>query len=88
LSDEFEEYSNIVEKIEVHVRKLEGLKLRASSLESKIGMTSDIIDIQDITSRINRVQDLIDLIEIEVDKLEMRVSSIEHVGFRLRTGGQ
>jgi hypothetical protein len=40
-----------------------------------------------IMKRINAVQNLVDQIEIEIDKLEMRVSAIEHMGFRFRTGG-
>jgi cell division protein FtsB len=87
LGDEFEDYSKIVRQLKAHVRDLEKIQERASSLEAKVGKSSDSLDVQDIISRINRVQDLVDRIEIEVDKLEMRVSSIEHVGFRLRTGG-
>ena len=32
-----------------------------------------------IMKRINAVQNLVDQIEIEIDKLEMRVSAIEHI---------
>ena len=41
-----------------------------------------------VMKRLSVVQNLIDQIEIEIDKLEMRVSAIEHIGFRLRTGGR
>ncbi|MFW9768935.1 MAG: hypothetical protein ACFFF9_06365 [Candidatus Thorarchaeota archaeon] len=83
-----DDYSEMIRKLETQVRELEMIQQRASSLEAMIEMSSDSLDLQDIISRINRVQDLVDNIEIEVDKLEMGVSSIEHVGFRLRTGGQ
>ncbi|MFW9805344.1 MAG: hypothetical protein ACFFFK_01285 [Candidatus Thorarchaeota archaeon] len=46
-----------------------------------------ISSVAQILKRLNSVQELIDQIEIEIDKLEMRVSAIEHVGFRLRTSG-
>ena len=48
---------------------------------------NNIGSVAQILKRLNSVQELIDQIEIEIDKLEMRVSAIEHVGFRLRTSG-
>ncbi|MHA3963582.1 MAG: hypothetical protein AM325_008570 [Candidatus Thorarchaeota archaeon SMTZ1-45] len=40
-----------------------------------------------ILKRINNIQNLVDQIEIEIDNLEMRISAIEHMSFRLRTDG-
>ena len=88
MGDASDDFSAILKKLEDYIRAIEKIQKRASSLESRIELETQPLDIQDITSRINRVQDLVDRIEIEVDNLEMRVSSIEHVGFRLRTGGR
>jgi hypothetical protein len=73
------------------VRDIEALEERIAALEE----TSDSQSLDTgnesptrIMKRLNAVQALVDQIEIEIDKLEMRVSAIEHVGFRLRTSGQ
>jgi len=88
MGDADDDFSAILKKLEDYIQAIEKIQKRASTLESRIELEAHPLDIQDITSRINRVQDLVDRIEIEVDNLEMRVSSIEHVGFRLRTGGR
>jgi len=87
VKDELEDFSKIVKILKSHILALEKIQDRTSSLESEI-TGSGTLNIQDILSRINAVQDIVDRIEIEVDNLEMRVSSIEHVGFRLRTSGR
>ena len=86
MKDEFEDFSIIVQALEEQIRSLETIHRRASILENQIVPDSGL-PLQDISSRINAVQNLVDRIEIEVDKLEMRVSAIEHMGFRFRTGG-
>ncbi|MHA1942957.1 MAG: hypothetical protein ACW96M_01040 [Candidatus Thorarchaeota archaeon] len=87
MNDEFEDVSKIISALEEQVQTLETIHHRASSLEDIIGRDSEGFSLQDILSRINAVQNLVDRIEIEVDNLEMRVSAIEHMGFRVRTGG-
>ncbi|MHA2024749.1 MAG: hypothetical protein ACW98U_02515 [Candidatus Thorarchaeota archaeon] len=88
MKDELEDFSKIVRILETHILALENIQRRATSIEDEIAHSSGRLNIHDILSRINAVQDLVDRIEIEVDNLEMRVSSIEHVGFRLRTSGR
>lgn len=88
MKDEIENFSKTVRALESHIATLEKIHLRASSLEDKVTHDSGEINIQDVLSRVNTVQNLLDQIEIQVDNLEMRVSAIEHMGFRLRTGGQ
>jgi prefoldin subunit 5 len=87
LKDEFEDLSEIVQNLKAHVAALENIHHRASALEAKGEHGSGSFNLQDILTRINAVQDLVDRIEIELDNLEMRVSSIEHMGFRIKTGG-
>ncbi len=87
MKNELEEFSKIILALEKQVRSLETLHRRASSLEDQFTKNSGGYNFQDVTSRINAVQNLVDQIEIEVDNLEMRVSSIEYMGFRFRTGG-
>ena len=72
-------------------REIRALEKKLKSLEEKSIQSSNLDgpnSPSQILKRINTVQNLIDQIEIEIDKLEMRVSAIEHMGFRLRTGGQ
>ena len=74
-------------------REIRTLEKKLKSLEEESMQSSDLESHADsnpsqILKRINTVQNLIDEIEIEIDKLEMRVSAIEHMGFRLRTGSQ
>ena len=88
MKEELDDFSKIVRKLEAHILALENIQHRASSLEDAIAHGPGGLSIQDILSRINAVQDLVDRIEIEGDNLEMRVSSVEHVGFRLRTSGR
>lgn len=81
LSDELR---SLIKKIE----ELEEIYHQASELhgnldEGSVGHWSP----SEILKRINAIQSLVDQIEIEIDKLEMRVSAIEHTGFRLRTEG-
>lgn len=64
-------------------KKLQVLEELSANLEN-----TDSESLSQILKRINAVQNVVDQIEIEIDKLEMRVSAIEHMGFRLRTGGQ
>lgn len=73
------------------IKGLGELEERIADLEriSKSHLPNNHIgSVAEVLKRLNSVQDLIDQIEIEIDKLEMRVSAIEHVGFRLRTSGQ
>ena len=74
-------------------QEIRALEKKLQALEELSGITtnlenSDSDSLSQILKRINAVQNLVDQIEIEIDKLEMRVSAIEHMGFRLRTGGQ
>lgn len=87
MKNELEEFSIIIQALERQIRALETIHRRASILENQIAPDSGGLPLQEISSRINAVQNLVDRIEIEVDNLEMRVSAIEHMGFRLRTGG-
>jgi len=87
MKDELIDLSKITWALEEQVLSLETIHRRASSLEHQIGQESGEFNLQEILSRISTVQNLVDSIEIEVDNLEMRVSAIEHMGFRLRTGG-
>jgi hypothetical protein len=87
MKDELEDFSIIIQALEEQIRSLETIHRRASILEHQIVPDSGGLPLQDISSRINAVQNLVDRIEIEVDNLEMRVSAIEHMGFRFRTGG-
>ena len=87
MKNELEDFSIIIQALERQIRALETIHRRASILENQIAPDSGGLPLQDISSRINAVQNLVDRIEIEVDNLEMRVSVIEHMGFRFRTGG-
>lgn len=87
MKDELEDFSIIIRALEQQIRSLETIHRRASIIENQIAQDSGRLPLQDISSRINAVQNLLDRIEIEVDSLEMRVSAIEHMGFRFRTGG-
>ncbi|MFW9927535.1 MAG: hypothetical protein ACFFDM_12350 [Candidatus Thorarchaeota archaeon] len=87
MDDEIENLSKILRIVEKQILSLETIHHRASSFEDKISQNSGGFNLKEILSRINSVQNLVDSIEIEVDNLEMRVSAIEHMGFRLKTGG-
>ena len=64
------------------------LKKRIDSLERILETNTETPEsLSQILKRLNAIQSLVDQIEIEIDKLEMRVSAIEHMGFRLKTGG-
>lgn len=77
-----EELRSLVNKIE----SLEKIYLQASELQSDLNEHSvGHWSPSEILKRINAIQSLVDQIEIEIDKLEMRVSAIEHMGFRLKT---
>lgn len=77
---------NLAREIHALEKKIESLE-QISKMSSRIDPDTPDSPSQ-ILKRINAVQNLIDQIEIEIDKLEMRVSAIEHIGFRLKTGGQ
>ena len=78
---------NLAREIRALEKKLETLE--EISMQSSADSNSDVSSSPaQILKRMNTVQNLIDKIEIEIDKLEMRVSAIEHMGFRLRTGSQ
>ncbi|MFW9832537.1 MAG: hypothetical protein ACFFEK_00945 [Candidatus Thorarchaeota archaeon] len=70
-----------ISELEKRVEILESISAPATH-----DFTNDTLS--SILKRMNAVQSLVDQIEIEIDKLEMRVSAIEHVDFRLRTSGQ
>jgi UDP-N-acetylenolpyruvoylglucosamine reductase len=79
--NEDENLSREIHSLEKKLAALEGLS-SSTSIPGSVGpeLYSEIL------KRINNVQNLVDQIEIEIDKLEMRVSAIEQMGFRLRTG--
>jgi predicted nucleic acid-binding Zn-ribbon protein len=81
-----EDLAREIRALEKKVESLEELTSRTSDFDNHVSANSDTLP--QILKRINSVQNLIDQIEIEVDKLEMRVSAIEHMGFSLRTSGQ
>jgi len=78
-----EDFTQEIRVLEKKLQDLEELSGITANLQN-----SDSGSFSQILQRINDIQDLVDQIEIEIDKLEMRVSAIEHMGFRLRTGGQ
>ncbi|MFW9793711.1 MAG: hypothetical protein ACFFEE_05395 [Candidatus Thorarchaeota archaeon] len=88
MKDEIDDLSKTIQALEEQILFLETLSSRISSLENQITESSEGVNFQDITTRLNAVQNLVDRIEIEVDNLEMRVSAIEHMGFRLRTSSR
>lgn len=78
-----------IRALEKKIKSLEAISGRPSDLDNRVSANSDGPDsLSQIMKRINAVQNLVDQIEIEIDKLEMRVSAIEHMGFKLRTSGQ
>lgn len=83
---------NLAKEIRAIAKKVESLEEIAREpidLDNHASTHSDEYNsLSQIMKRINAVQNLVDQIEIEIDKLEMRVSAIEHMGFRLRTSGQ
>ena len=83
---------NLAKEIRALAKKVESLEeisSRPIDLDNKESVNSDESNsLSQIMKQINAVQNLVDQIEIEIDKLEMRVSAIEHMGFRLRTDGQ
>ncbi|MFX1483349.1 MAG: hypothetical protein ACFFCP_09190 [Promethearchaeota archaeon] len=78
--------SRIIEALDKQVQILESITQRASILENILEGSSGEFSFPEIISRLNAVQNLLDRIEVELDNLEMRVSAIEHIGFRIRTG--
>ena len=82
-----EDFASALRALESKLEDLEEISRQSSHLEGQPNAEGPE-SLSLILKRINSVQNLIDQIEIEVDKLEMRVSAIEHMGFRLRTGGQ
>lgn len=86
--NDVEGLSKKVLELEKKLQALEDLSNNVANLDHRLSeSSSDTESIPQILKRINAVQNLVDQIEIEIDKLEMRVSAIEHMGFRLRTGG-
>jgi predicted nucleic acid-binding Zn-ribbon protein len=83
-----EDLAREIRALEKKVESLEEMSGRPSDLDNHMRANSDGADsLSQTMKRINAVQNLVDQIEIEIDKLEMRVSAIEHMGFRLRTNG-
>ena len=78
---------NLAKEIRALAKKVESLE-EISSRPIDLDNSQESDSLSQIMKRINAVQNLVDQIEIEIDKLEMRVSAIEHMGFRLRTSGQ
>ncbi len=84
-----EDLAREIRALEKKVLALE--EISDSPPEVNISVSSNYTEpdsIAQIMKRIYAVQNLVDQIEIELDKLELRVSAIEHMGFRLRTSGQ
>ena len=78
---------NLAKEIRALAKKVESLE-EISSRPIDLDNSEESDSLSQIMKRINAVQNLVDQIEIEIDKLEMRVSAIEHMGFRLRISGQ
>jgi predicted nucleic acid-binding Zn-ribbon protein len=84
-----EDFAREIQSLEKKLQGIEALFGKTDDFDSILAEhSSDPESLSQILKRINAVQDLVDQIEIEIDKLEMRVSAIEHMGFRLRAGGQ
>jgi DNA-binding transcriptional regulator WhiA len=79
-----DELAQEIRKLEKKIQNLE----RIANSGSNITVLNDSERVSQILMRINAIQNLVDQVEIEIDKLEMRVSAIEHMGFRFRTSGQ
>jgi len=78
-----------IRALEKKIQTLEEISLNPSGLDNSMkAYDKGSNSLPQIMKQINVVQTLVDHIEIEIDKLEMRVSAIEHMGFRLRTSGQ
>lgn len=78
-----------IHELEKKLQALEELSRKTADLGHNLSEDlNDPESLSQILKRINAVQNLVDQIEIEIDKLEMRISAIEHMGFRLRTDGQ
>jgi hypothetical protein len=88
LTDEHEDFLKIVRSLASSIAALKTIHHRTSSLEVKLNQASRLFNIQEVLTRVNTTQDLIDQIEIQIDNLEMRISAIEHMDFRLKTSGQ
>jgi len=83
------DFARELESLEKKLQTLEELFSKAADFDSILAEHSNGTEsLSQILKRINAVQDLVEQIEIEIDKLEMRVSAIEHMGFRLRASGQ
>ena len=79
---------NLAREIRELVKKIESLEEISGSSIDQMSTDSDGPDsLSQIMKQINAVQNLVDQLEIEIDKLEMRVSAIEHMDFRHRTSG-
>ena len=78
---------NLAKEIRALAKKVESLE-EISSRPIDLDNSEESDSLSQIMKRINAVQNLVDQIEIEIDKLETRVSAIEHMGFRLRISGQ
>ena len=82
---------NVDDELAQEIRELEekikNLEQISNSRSSITGVNKSEV-VSQLLMRINAVQSLVDQVEIEIDKLEMRVSAIEHMGFRSRTSGQ
>ena len=84
-----EDFARELGSLEKKLQTLEELFSKAADFDSILAEHSNGTEsLSQILKRINAVQDLVEQIEIEIDKLEMRVSAIEHMGFRLRASGQ
>lgn len=79
--------NELAQEIRKLERKIQNLE-RIANNGSNITALNDSEHVSQILVRINAIQNLVDQVEIEIDKLEMRVSAIEHMGFRFRTSGQ
>jgi prefoldin subunit 5 len=84
-----EELAREIRAIEEKIQSLEDISIRFSDLDNFVSANNNGSNtLSEIMKQINVVQSLINHLEIEIDKLEMRVSAIEHMGFRLRTSGR
>ncbi len=84
-----EDFSSKLLTLEKRLDVLEEMLGRTSAFAKHLRKDSSSYDSSsEILKRINNVQYLVDQVEIEIDKLEMRISAIEHMSFKLRTDGQ
>ncbi|MGQ4911125.1 MAG: hypothetical protein ACTSV3_03270 [Candidatus Thorarchaeota archaeon] len=87
MTDEMDSIKTELKRIETGVKRIETLWSRVEGLEhvQSLDATSNASsEVQDIALKIKAVRELIDKIDIKIDDLESRISSIGSLRFRTR----